>query len=312
MRWGGGGSRSLSWSAREASCDPFVALHGRTLGLNSNVSSPVLVQVVSWQAGGFAQWRERTLQAQAQADSEDRGVLLQRVKDELPLAKAVELLQRYDPGGKHEMIVVDPAHQRQAQLLEQRLAHATRLLDRVIGVAVRGKTPEEAAALFAPLSSELQPLAGQLPNYRALAGMTADEWIMRNLMGSTPARAPRAAQSVPQSAAPSARSAPHSTTPSIHPHSVPASAGPSVARSARTEPATLVPTSEFGHPPTWSEVVEREEELTVHRPGQSPESCAADGAPVHISNEAQDDVVDEDPKGAPSEGIRRRTAAATE
>jgi hypothetical protein len=84
------------------------------------------------------------------------------------------------------MLVVDPAHAHHVRELEDRLQHVVGLMDRVIGIMATQHSLDQLSALLRPLAPQLQPFADRMPNYSATAGLTADEWIIRNVLGATP------------------------------------------------------------------------------------------------------------------------------
>lgn len=69
-----------------------------------------VLEVLLYAAGKVAVSRATRMQASLQSTEEERQGLLQRAKRELPMAEALRVLSRYDPQGKHNIVVDVPPH----------------------------------------------------------------------------------------------------------------------------------------------------------------------------------------------------------
>ena len=110
--------------------------------------------------------------------------LLQELKHDLPLRLAGPLLQRFDPEGRHELIVEDPRTAeslRTVQREEQQLIWCINMLaermQQHVGV-------EAAREVFASVAPALAPFASRLPTVQALRGATMGAQALRFVAGA--------------------------------------------------------------------------------------------------------------------------------
>ncbi len=183
-------------------------------------------------------------------------------------------------GGKHGVLVVDPAHARHVRELEDRLQHVVGLMDRVIGIMATQHSRDLALQLF----------ADRMPNDSAMAGLTADEWMIRNVLGATP-RPPHApATRVAPTLATSMLATPMLATPLPHASAAPVCSTPAPTPSAPPRDHTI-----------YEKIVATERALTEER----------SSSPARPRNDDNDDPpgdADRPPRDAtlPSSELRLR------
>lgn len=159
----------------------------------------------------------------------ERGELIARVKDELSLKQAAPLLRKYDPKGKHDMVVDNPATEAAAQAAQQSARSAALALDSLVAAMKSYCTEEDLhnmAAQAMPAMQQLlsnEQLAGLLPNTSELVNPGMANRLI-NFVSPQPQRtrsalqAPRTGESSSraQSAARAARAHMDEVTPIRH------------------------------------------------------------------------------------------------